>query len=84
MASLDETGSTLRSLRSVFYIASYQIALHGYMTVSEVGLMAIGSSRSDCPLSISSPNTMATSADLRPSDPSDLWGESLQVVLLLL
>ena len=59
--------------------------LHGYMAVSEVGRMAMGSSRSDWPLlQMSAKCRWQDRRDLRPGDPSDFRRESFYVVLFSL
>jgi hypothetical protein len=77
-----------------------EVKVQGYMTVSEVGRIAIGSSRSDWPLhtltvkisdsvlylmrSKSEQDLMERDVDIRSGDPSNLGSEALDVVLLLL
>ena len=56
--------------------------VHGYMAVSDVGRMAIGSSRSDWPLDVSQSDVLITYFEnIRPCNPSDFGGETLDVIL---
>ena len=56
--------------------------LQGYMTVSEVGRIAMGSSSSDVPLQMISVGAKAaTQADVRSCDPCNFRRETFYVVL---